>query len=361
MIFIPASVPELAALVRDQARVVPRGSGTKPRLSAGADCDAAVIQTTSLNRLLEYEPSEYTFTAEAGIRVSEVAETVRKQGQYLPFDPMLVECGATLGGMVAAGLSGPGRLRYGGIRDFILGVAFVDGTGTLVHGGGKVVKNAAGFDFPKLLTGSLGRLGIMTELTFKVFPAPEASLTARVSVPDAPAAVSLMAALNLHPFDLDALDYQPPNQITLRISGIAAAFPDRLAGLAKITGSGLQQLSAQEGDAFWGALVEWRWPRPGHWRIKAPITLPQIPALEALFASTPMQRRYSVGGNVAFLAWPETAGEAALRHLLQKCSLQALLLDGAGSNVFAGPDPEGPVRRLVQKALDPASKFLPFH
>jgi len=360
MIFTPDSVPELAALVRDQPRVMPRGSGTKPRLCAPTDPDTAVISTARLGRLLEYEPSEYTFTAQAGIRVAEVAETLRQQGQYLPFDPMLVESGATLGGMVASGLSGPGRLRYGGIRDFILGVAFVDGCGTLVHGGGKVVKNAAGFDFPKLLTGSLGRMGVMTELTFKVFPAPEASLTARVTVPGASAAVSLMAALNLKPLDLDALDFHPPDTVFLRISGIAAAFPERFATLAKIAGSSLEQLSPAESSQLWGDLLEWRWPGPGHWRLKAPITLPQIPALEEQFASSPMRRRYSVGGNVAFLAWPEAAGEAALREWLQQCSHQTLLLDGTGPDLLLGPDPEGPVRRLVQRALDPPSKFALF-
>ena len=97
-----------------------------------------------------------------------------KQGQYLPFDPMLSAAGATIGGTVAAGISGPGRYRYGGIRDFLLGVQFISSDGAVINAGGKVVKNAAGFDIPKLLVGSLGRLGVMTELTFKVFPQPVA-------------------------------------------------------------------------------------------------------------------------------------------------------------------------------------------
>ena len=104
-----------------------------------------------------------------------------EHGQYLPFDPPLAAAGATLGGTVAAGLSGPGRYRYGGVRDFVLGVRFVDGMGNLVRGGGKVVKNAAGFDFPKLMVGSLGRLGVLAELSFKVFPQPPAFATLAVS------------------------------------------------------------------------------------------------------------------------------------------------------------------------------------
>src|SRR4029079_6930035 len=100
-----------------------------------------------------------------------------QRGQYLPFDPKCVEAGATLGGTVASGLSGPGRFRFGGLRDFILGVRFVDGAGRLLRMGGKVVKNAAGFDLPKFFVGSLGRFGVLAEMTFKVFPRPQSART----------------------------------------------------------------------------------------------------------------------------------------------------------------------------------------
>src|SRR4029450_4463398 len=93
------------------------------------------------------------------------AAALAARGQSLRCDPFLLDAGATLGGTVAAGLSGPGRFRYGGLRDFILGVRFVDGLGRLMHMGGKVVKNAAGFDLPKFLVGSLGRFGVLAELT----------------------------------------------------------------------------------------------------------------------------------------------------------------------------------------------------
>ena len=102
--------------------------------------------------------------------VAEIERRLAAHGQYLPFEPPLAGCGATLGGTVASGLNGPGRYRYGGVRDFLLGGTFVDGEGRLVRGGGKVVKNAAGFYLHHLLLGSLGRLGIFVELTFKVFP-----------------------------------------------------------------------------------------------------------------------------------------------------------------------------------------------
>ncbi len=92
----------------------------------------------------------------AGTRVSEVISILGKQGQYLPFDPLLADRGATIGGTVASNAAGSGRFRFGGIRDFLLGVRFVDGRGKCIRGGGQVVKNAAGFDYPKLLVSQLG-------------------------------------------------------------------------------------------------------------------------------------------------------------------------------------------------------------
>src|SRR5947208_13328723 len=175
----PSSVTELVEAVRSAPRVLAIGAGTKPRLSA---VDCAKISTRNLSGIIEYEPSEFTFTALAGTPISDITAALAERGQYLPFDPLLVRAGATLGGTVAAGLNGPGRFRFGGLRDFILGVKFIDGLGRLLRLGGKVVKNAAGFDVPKFMVGSLGRFGVLTEITFKVFPRPAATHTLRLQV-----------------------------------------------------------------------------------------------------------------------------------------------------------------------------------
>ena len=164
-----------------------RGGGSKPGLSTPGD-DVTVLDMSGLRGVVEYEPNEFVFTALAGTPVAEVVAMLAEHGQYLPFDPPFAAAGATLGGAVASGLSGPGRYRYGGVRDFVIGVRFVDGLGQLVRGGGKVVKNAAGFDLPKLMVGSLGRLGALVELSFKVFPKPPAFATLRVDYPSLAAA-----------------------------------------------------------------------------------------------------------------------------------------------------------------------------
>src|SRR5207249_790891 len=105
--------------------------------------------------------------------------------------------------------SGPGRFRYGGVRDFILAVQFADGTGQLLRGGAKVVKNAAGFDIPKFLVGSCGRFGVLVEVTFKVFPAPQSWLTLRVPCANAGDAADIIAKAARSRWELDALDYVP--------------------------------------------------------------------------------------------------------------------------------------------------------
>ncbi|HEX4962035.1 MAG TPA: FAD-binding protein, partial [Thermoanaerobaculia bacterium] len=115
----------VAAAIETQSRLLPRGGGTKTALSTPAD-GGAILDLSGLSGVLEYQPEEYTFTALAGTRVKDVAALLAEKGQYLPFDPLLAERGATLGGSVAAGANGPGRQRYGGVRDFLIAARFVD-------------------------------------------------------------------------------------------------------------------------------------------------------------------------------------------------------------------------------------------
>lgn len=185
-VLAPTTSAELVDAIRSTPRLIAVGGGTKPRMSAVAP-EFARLSMAQLRGIVEYEPSEFTFTGFAGTPIREIMAALGERGQYLPFDPMLVLAGATLGGTVAAGLSGPGRVRFGGLRDFILGVRFVDGEGRLLRLGGKVVKNAAGFDVPKFLVGSAGRFGVIAELSFKVFPRPVASRTLRLDAADAAA------------------------------------------------------------------------------------------------------------------------------------------------------------------------------
>src|SRR4051812_20285592 len=222
----PGSVKELVDAVRSTPHLLAIGAGTKPRLSA---VDAVKLSTARLRGISEYDPSEFTFTAAAGTPVREIAAALAERGQYLPFDPMLVDAGATLGGTVAAGLSGPGRYRFGGLRDFILGVRFVDGAGRLLRMGGKVVKNAAGFDLPKFFVGSLGRFGVLAELTFKVFPRPATTRTLKLAAKDVGAMGDIFSATGNSRWELDAVEASPSEScVYARLAGPAVAL-DALA------------------------------------------------------------------------------------------------------------------------------------
>jgi glycolate oxidase FAD binding subunit len=204
----PRTIEDVQAAVRENARLLPRGGGTKPGLSTPTE-GVTALDMSVLTGVLEYNPNEFTFTALAGTRVAEVQAMLAEYGQYLPFDPPLADKGATLGGTVASGLSGPGRYRYGGARDFILGVRLVDGNGDVIRGGGKVVKNSAGFDIPKMMVGSLGQLGVLIETTFKVFPQSPTHITVRHSYRTFNDALNALYRLCTARLDVEALDLMP--------------------------------------------------------------------------------------------------------------------------------------------------------
>jgi glycolate dehydrogenase FAD-binding subunit len=127
---------QLAGRMRAARNVLPVGAGTKPALSVTSN-GVVRLELSGHRGIVEYEPSEYTFTARAGTPLEEISVELARHRQYLPFDPPLAVHGATLGGTVAAGLNGPGRLRYGGMRDFILGALFLTGDGRVIRGGSK--------------------------------------------------------------------------------------------------------------------------------------------------------------------------------------------------------------------------------
>jgi len=147
----------LQSAVRGASRVRVRGAGSK------SAPDETALDLSGLRGIIDYQPNEFIVQAWAGTPVRDVADLLAASGQYLPFDPLLIDSGATLGGTVAANAAGPERFRYGGVRDFLIGCHFIDGRGELLTGGGKVVKNAAGFDYPKLFVGSRGSLGLLND------------------------------------------------------------------------------------------------------------------------------------------------------------------------------------------------------
>ena len=344
----PASILELADAVRSSRRVLAVGAGTKPRLSQVGD-DVTRLSTTALRGIVEYEPSEFTFTALAGTPVRDIVAALGEKGQNLPFDPVLVDAGATLGGTVAAGLSGPGRFRFGGLRDFILGVRFIDGGGRLLRMGGKVVKNAAGFDLPKFLVGSLGRFGVLGEITFKVFPRPATVRTLQLAAKDAATMADIFRTAGNSRWEIDALDASPgDNAVFARLAGPATAL-DAIAAeiLARCPGS---TLTETDGAEVWQRVDGFGWTHAGGVLVKVALTPGDLPEFVTLPQSQPDVRSWvGAGGNVGWLSWPPGA-------TLPKLGWPAVTLRG-DAPLWPGVRPRFDVMRAVKTALDPQNRF----
>ncbi len=171
----PQSVAEVCELVKAaDGGIYPVGGGTALDLGLVPAKPGFALDTRGLNAVVEHASRDMTVTVQAGITVQALADVLAKEGQWLPIDvphPMR----ATVGGAVAANLSGPRRLGHSTFRDYVIGISFVTDEGVEVKGGGRVVKNVAGYDLMKLMIGSLGTLGVITQLTLKVKPKPEAT------------------------------------------------------------------------------------------------------------------------------------------------------------------------------------------
>lgn len=351
-LLIPESHNEIQEILRTHERLHVCGGGTKPALSR-PDNGAIVLATSRLSGIIEYEPGEFTFTARAGTPVSEIERMLAEYGQYLPFDPPLAGRGATLGGTIAAGLSGSGRQRYGGVRDFLIGVRFVDGQGQFLRGGGKVVKNAAGFDLPKLLIGSIGRLGVIVEASFKVFPRPQKYGTIHCEHTTIRAALEQVARLNRSTFDIEALDIavedgRPASYV--RQGGLASTLQRRQTALRDWLGSG-DILREDEDVVHWQQAREFAWLPRGAALIKIPVTRNTIPILDEYLASVNVARRYIAAGNLAWVSWPYDLVE--LDAQLTQRNLGGLVLLGEAAWPFLGTRTGASVAARVKSVLDP--------
>jgi glycolate oxidase FAD binding subunit len=335
---------------------LPVAGGTKPALST-APAGVTPLALAGLRGILEYDPAELTFTAYAGTPLREVTDALATHGQHLPFDPPWVDAGATLGGTVAAGLSGPGSHRHGGVRDFILGVRLLDGEGRLVGGGGKVVKNAAGFDLPKLVVGSLGRLGLLVRLSFKVFPAPEAYGTLRVATADLADALDIAGRLGRSTFELEALDVAPPCELWLRVGGPPATLRPRRDRLAAFVGRPSEWLEDAQDGAIWHEARELAWAEGDGSLAKVATTPRRLAELDDALDRAGARRRYSRGGNLAWVTWPGGQPLSRLDAELSRLGLSGVRLRGGDGPSLLGRSSGGAFARRVRGALDPRDRF----
>ena len=318
----PETEEELAGIIKGaDGPLRIEGGGTRP---LGRSSNAARLSTARLRGITLYEPGALTLVAGAGTPLAEIEEALAAEGQRLAFEPMDhrgllgTEGVPTLGGVVAANVSGPRRIQAGAARDFLLGLRFVDGQGRIIRNGGRVMKNVTGYDLVKLMAGSYGTLGVLTEVALKVLPAPRCTGVLRLEgLRDADAIDALCRALG-SPYEVTGAAHLPPNEggapVTLiRLEGSEASVAYRAAEMqALLAGFGAFTLDTdpERCAADWAHVRDVA-PFQGRagdvWRLSvtpshAPAIVADLPGTEAI---------YDWGGGLIWLLVPEGAGAGA--------------------------------------------------
>ncbi len=322
-----------------------RGGGTKDFY--GQPPSGEALATNAWRGIVSYEPTELVVTARAGTPLVELETALREKGQCLPFEPPHFGADATVGGMVAAGLSGPRRSAVGAVRDYVLGVKMLDGKGEVLGFGGQVMKNVAGYDVPRLMAGSLGTLGLLTEVSLKVLPLPMAGMTLRFAMGETEA-LKKLNEWGGKPLPVAASVWHD-GALTLRLAGAVAAVR-----------AARQTLGGEEvGDAgaFWQSIREQTHPYFAGgtplWRLSVASVAPPI------CCSGPTLIEW--GGALRWLRGDQ--GAEQVRTLAASAGGHATLFrsDAALKNAAGAFQPLSPVlakiHRNLKQAFDPAGVF----
>ncbi len=212
----------------------------------GCKIEGEDLDVSGYKNIVSYEPTELVVTARCGTPISEVEALLAEQNQMLPFEPSHFGGSATVGGTIACGLSGPARPYTGSVRDYVLGVRMINGKGEDLTFGGQVMKNVAGFDVSRLMTGSLGTLGVILEVSFKLLPKPEATITIQQEC-NQQQAIALMNKLAGQALPLSATCYEQ-GKLSIRLSGFSSAIE---SAKKEIGGEMLEN-----SDAYWRSIKE---------------------------------------------------------------------------------------------------------
>jgi glycolate oxidase FAD binding subunit len=364
MVVTPGSVDDCARALRraaaDRLRVGFLGGGTAQALGRRPEVDVTV-HTEKLARIVEYAPSDMVIVVEAGVTLAALQAAAREHRQMLALDPPSPER-ATLGGIVASGAFGPRRARYGGVRDVIIGVTLVRADGAVARGGGKVVKNVAGFDLPKVAVGSMGTLAMIATASFRLHPLPEASQTVCVRGLDAGGVVALVATLvraQLEPTSVVALRAEDGGfEVGVRFEGFEPGVVRQAARLGELAAC------APALDDFWSRHDAVR--AGGPLRVKVASMPTRLPAVAALVA--PLGGRFAwyatLGLGFVSCDSQDAAAVAAAREALV-ASGGSLVIETAEPPLRGAVDPWGPpppgfdLMRALKQRFDPDRRLEP--
>ncbi|WP_119155046.1 glycolate oxidase subunit GlcE [Caldimonas tepidiphila] len=330
-----------------------RGGGTKA-FHGGAP-QGEPLDVTRLRGVVSHEPTELVVTARCGTPLAELEAALADKGQCLPFEPPHLGADATVGGMVAAGLSGPSRAAVGAVRDYVLGATLLNGRGDVMSFGGQVMKNVAGYDVSRLLAGSMGTLGVILEVSLKVLPVAPAEATLRFEMKEATALRTLNEWAG-RPLPLNASAWWK-GTLVLRLRGAQAAVASAVAQL------GGETLGPAQAAPLWLSLREQRHAfftgamsavnaGAALWRLSLPQTAPPL--------QLPGEQLIEWGGAQRWLCtgMPADAVREAARALGGHATLWHARDRAAG--VFTPLSPVlARIHRELKRAFDPAGIFNP--
>jgi glycolate oxidase FAD binding subunit len=324
VVVFPGSIDEIASVVQQAATagvpIMPWGGGTAAAVGAPAARAGLVLGLKRLNRLMEHEPGDLTATAQAGLTLDALQTALRARGQWLSLDPPDA-ARATIGGVIAANASGPRRHLYGTVRDLLIGVTVVTADGSVVRGGGKVVKNVAGYDLPKLFIGSYGTLGIVVDATFKLRPLPDEERLIAVAFDrhkDCAAAVRAVLAADLIPNALEILDAAAGAPLGLGAVTLVVGF-DGLHEQVEDQATALASLVAPLGGRDVTTLAAAAWPRltaAARDAFESPAAVMSLSVLPTLAAETMEHGAEAARRRGLTSAWSAHAGVGAVTGAL---------------------------------------------
>jgi glycolate oxidase FAD binding subunit len=342
------------------------GGGTKDFL--GEPLRGQVLSTEGLRGVIAYEPTELVVSAGAGTLLSDINEQLHAQGQFLPFDPPQWGAQTTLGGAIAAGLSGPARASVGSVRDYVLGAHLINGRGEALVFGGQVMKNVAGYDVSRLMAGSMGTLGVITQLSLKVLPEPlaERSLCMRG---DQQAALAQLLRWRALPLPLDAscwvVDARGQGCLWLRLRGAGVAVDAAAAQMCQSAPAANLSLDDE------ATLIDWDAVRDQHhdffshppsddaclWRLSVPAATPVIElGLPRLMEWHGAQRWFWANTQEAhgLREWALRVGGHATLFRVSRCHGEADKAVGVFSELSA---PLQAINSRLQAQFDPQGVF----
>lgn len=387
MLHIPTTEAQacavVASIVAARVPLAIRGGGTRTGLGR-PDNAVSTLSSAGLTGITLYEPAEMVIGARAGTPLKLIEETLAERGQMLPFEPMDhrallgTEGEPTIGAVAAGNISGPRRINAGAARDSLIGVRLVNGRGELVKSGGRVMKNVTGLDLVKLVAGSFGTLGFLTEVTFRVLPRPERVVTLLWEGLADEAAVTLLSAALGSPFEPMAAAHLPAGigadeaRTLLRLENFSASVGYRAAELARLLKAhGRPELiEGRASETLWREVRDaavFAGTQEAVWRLSlAPVHGPKAAA--AIARAVPGARWfYDWGGGLVWLAVPADgdAGAAAIRAALKPLGGHATLVrapDAVRASVPVFEPLSEPLMRVtagIKKSFDPEGVFEP--